>query len=310
MYTRRMSEIIGHEIALKMLKQAALHPAPGYLFHGPEGVGKRLVALDFVSQLLASDISHLTSHPDYVVLKREDGEQGIPVESVRELVARMHLTSAAGGRKVAVIEDAEALNEAGMNAFLKAVEEPDEHAVYLFITDQPDRLPATLRSRLVGVALATVPSDLIRRWLQSESIESALVERAVAAARGRPGIARRFLENPEAWERAEADARSLLAVLSQSPGGRALGELERRAKSLSTSPDPVSAWRTLISACERLLPEITADDPQAFVRIGRGLILARRFSGTSLSPHLGLEWTELEPYYDGDIPAFLHPTYL
>lgn len=302
-YPERMSEIIGHETARRMLEQAAAHPAPGYLFHGPDGIGKRLIARDFASKLLATSEANLGTHPDYVALKREEGEQGIKVDAVRGFVARMHLTSAMGGRKVALIEDAEALNESGVNAFLKGVEEPDAHAVYLFLTDQPDRLPATLRSRLVSIALAPVPSEAIRDWLMSESIEPSLVERAVAAARGRPGIARRFLEDPDRWTRTESDARSLLTNMS-------LGELERRAKLLSASPDPATAWRSLISACERLLPEIVGNDPKAFIRIGRGLILARRFSGTSLSPHLGLEWTELEPYYDGDIPSFLHPTYL
>lgn len=303
------SPIIGHVSALKMLRQAASHPAPGYLLHGPDGIGKRLIADDFASKLLASDISHLASHPDFARLKKEDGEQGIPVEAVRALVSRMYLTSAMGGRKVALIEDAEALNEAGMNAFLKAVEEPDEHATYIFISEQPERLPATLRSRLVSVALATVPSVDIRAWLGSE-YDSALVDRAVAASRGCPGLAQRLLKDPQAWQKNEEIARSLLAVLRDGPDNRALNELERLAKSMYGSTDSAKTWRGLISACERLLPEVAGDRPEVFARIGRGLILARRFSSGTLSPHLGLEWSVVEPCYDGDIPSSLHPSYL
>jgi hypothetical protein len=301
--------IIGHASALKMLRQAATRPAPGYLLHGPDGIGKRLIADDFASQLLASDISHLASHPDFARLKKEDGEQGIPVEAVRALVARMYLTSAMGGRKVALIEDAEALNEAGMNAFLKAVEEPDEHATYIFVSEQPERLPATLRSRLVSVALATVPSADIRAWLGSE-YDPALVDRAVAASRGCPGIAQRLLKDPQAWQKNEDIARSLLAILRDGPDSRALNELERLAKSMYGSADSAKTWRGLISACERLLPEFAGDRPEAFARIGRGLILARRFSSGTLSPHLGLEWSIVEACYDGDIPSSLHPSYL
>lgn len=303
-----MSQIIGHAAALRMLEQAAARPAPGYLIHGPDGIGKRLVARWFVAKLLSVDESALAAHPDFALLARVEGEQGIPVEEVRELVLRMHLTSAGGGRKVALIEDAESMNEAGMNAFLKATEEPDEHATYVFLSEQPDRLPATLRSRLVSIALGAVPSEEIRTWLGE--VNSDLVERALSAARGRPGLAKRLVDDPEGWQRVETQARNLLAVLRDGPDGKALGELERLGKSLSGSADPARSWRELLTACERLLPELAGQDPAAFARIGRGLVLARRFAGGSLSPHLGLEWSVVEPYYDGDIPSFLHPSYL
>lgn len=303
-----MSQIIGHAAALKMLGLAAAYPAPGYLIHGPDGIGKRLVARWFSSKLLAVDESSLAAHPDFALLSRTEGEQGIPVEAVRELVVRMHLTSANGGRKVALIEDAESMNEAGMNAFLKAVEEPDEHATYIFLSEQPDRLPATLRSRLVSIALGAVPSEEIRSWLGEA--DPKLLEQALSAARGRPGLAKRLVEDPEGWQRAEVQARNLLIVLRDGPDGKALGELERLGKSFSAMPDPARAWRELLTACERLLPELAGQDPVSFTRIGRGLVLARRFAGGSLSPHLGLEWSVVEPYHDGDIPSFLHPSYL
>jgi hypothetical protein len=307
-YTHAMSQIIGHAAARKMLEQASIRPAPGYLIHGPDGIGKRLVARWFASKLLLADASALAAHPDFALLARADGEQGIPVEEVRDLVVRMHLTSAGGGRKVALIEGAESLNEAGMNAFLKAVEEPDEHATYIFLSEQPDRLPATLRSRLVMIALGAVSSEEIRSWLGE--VDSELMERALSAARGRPGLAKRLVEDPESWQRVETQARNLLTVLHDGPDGKALGELERLGKIMSGSADPARSWRELLSACERLLPELASQDPVAFARIGRGLVLARRFAGGSLSPHLGLEWSVVEPYYDGDIPSFLHPSYL
>ena len=78
-----MSQIIGHAAALKMLGLAAAYPAPGYLIHGPDGIGKRLVARWFSSRLLAVDESSLAAHPDFALLSRTEGEQGIPVEAVR-----------------------------------------------------------------------------------------------------------------------------------------------------------------------------------------------------------------------------------
>ncbi|KAA0205905.1 AAA family ATPase [Candidatus Uhrbacteria bacterium] len=306
----RMSGIIGHEVVLRLLERTTERPAPGYLFHGPDGVGKREAARWFASKLLASDISHLTSHPDYILLKREEAARGIPVEAVRDLVARMHLTSARGGRKIAVIEDAEALNEAGMNALLKAVEEPDGAATFVFVAEQPDRLPATLRSRLVSIAFGPVASDELRAWLCMQTQDADAIERAVSAARGRPGLAKRLLTDPERWAARQASARALLVAMRSEPIGRALAEIERVGKSLNAAPDPETAWRDLLDEAERLLPEILADDPACFSRLAHGLILAHRFAGGPLSPHLALEWALLEPYHEGDIPSFLHPSYL
>ncbi len=305
-----MSGIIGHQAVLRLLERAAEHPAPGYLFHGPDGVGKRDAARWFTARLFETEIGSLGAHPDFISLKREEGGRGIPVESVRELVARMHLTSAAGGRKVAVIEDAEALNEAGMNALLKAVEEPDGDATYVFIAEQPDRLPATLRSRLVSVAFGPVASDELRAWLRTRTQDADAIERVVSAARGRPGLAERLLADPERWAARQASVRALLVAMRSEPLGRALAEIERAGKTLNAAPDPGTAWRDVLDEAERLLPEIAADDPARFPRLAHGLILARRFAGGPLSPHLALEWALLEPYHEGDIPSFLQPSYL
>lgn len=309
-YSAHMSELIGHATIRRSLERATAHPAPGYLFHGPDGVGKRGVARWFGATLLSSEPTQLSAHPDFILLKREEGERGIPVETVRELVARMHLTSAKGGRKIAVIEDAEALNEAGMNALLKAVEEPDGDAIFIFVAEQPDRLPATLRSRLVSIAFGPVPSDEVRVWLRTQTLDANVIERVVSAARGRPGLATRLLQDWDGWTTRQTEARNLLTVVASGSLGRALGEIERLSKRLSVSSDPETAWRELLSDAERLLPEVTGDNPEAFSRLGHGIILARRFTGGPLSPHLGLEWTLLAPYYEGDIPSFLHPSYL
>lgn len=305
-----MSELIGHGTILRSLERAVARPAPGYLFHGPDGVGKRAVARWFAARLLETEIESLGPHPDFISLQREEGERGIPVESVRELVARMHLTSARGGRKIAVIDDAEALNEAGMNALLKAVEEPDGAATFVFVAEQPDRLPATLRSRLVSIAFGPVASDELRAWLRTQTQDEEIIARVASAARGRPGLAARLLQDWDGWVARQSEARSLLVAMTSGALGRALAEIERLGKRLSASPDPETAWRDLLSDAERLLPEVTKSDPATFVRVGHGLVLARRFVGGPLSPHLGLEWTLLAPYYEGDIPSFLHLSYV
>lgn len=306
----RMPGIIGHEVVLRLLERTTERPAPGYLFHGPDGVGKREAARWFASKLLSCDLSHLTSHPDFIRLKREEGARGIPVETVRELVARMRLTAAQGGRKVAVIEEADALNETGTNVLLKAVEEPGDGSTYVFVAERPERLPATLRSRLVSIAFGPVSSDVMRAWLTPRVPDAAWRERVVSAARGRPGVAERLLEDRETFEDRETSARALLDEMVAAPLGRAIAAIERVAKETAASRDPETAWNEMLATFERLLPDAAVGNPGAFSRVAHGLVLARRFVGGPISPHLALEWSLLASYYEGEIPSFLHPSYL
>jgi DNA polymerase-3 subunit delta' len=119
--------------------------------------------------LLGSDSAsfhEINSHPDFIRITREEGAREIVVKQARELLTRMQLTSARGGYKVALIEEADRLNEEAANALLKAVEEPSPNTVYLFLAEQPDRLPATLRSRLVKMEFGRVPTKTIEGWLR------------------------------------------------------------------------------------------------------------------------------------------------
>lgn len=304
-----MNEILGHAAIVDTLGRSVEHPAPGYLFHGPDGVGKRLVADWFAARLLEIEPVQLAAHPDAARLKRGEGEKNIPVEAVRDLVARMHLTSASGGRKIALIEEADAMNEQGMNALLKAVEEPEGRATFLFVSERPDRLPATLRSRLVSVAFSPVSRTDLVAWLVASGIGQIQADALADAARGCPGIAKRIFANLDAWKRRRELAEGLLKCFAESSDGRTVGEIERVAKSLQSAEDPAEAWRAFLSECERLAPDRLAD-PARLARFGEALAHARRAVGGAVSPALALEWGVVAPYYGGDVPTFLHPTYL
>ncbi|MEI7511943.1 MAG: DNA polymerase III subunit [Candidatus Uhrbacteria bacterium] len=298
-----MDPILGHAAVLDLLTRSIERPAAGYLFYGPDGVGKRLVARWFSSQLLASNFQLLASHPDFILLNRGEGEKNIKVEAVRELVARMHLTSAVGGRKIAVVEDAETMNEQGMNALLKGVEEPEGEATFIFVTEQPDRLPATLRSRLVSIRFSPLSMAEMKNGLEAS-------DEILEASRGCPGIVKRILADVEGWQRLHRQAESLLKCFANDRDGRQVGEIERVAKTLQSAEDPARAWHAFLSECERQAPAILSGDPARLMRFGEAMIRARYAAGGPVSPALALEWGVVGPYHRGDVPTFLHPTYL
>jgi DNA polymerase III delta prime subunit len=295
---------LGNAPIVRMLESLADHPGHAYLFHGSDGLGKRLAARSFAAKILhIENVDHLLAHPDVVTLEREEGSRELKIKQTRELVTRMSMTSARGSFKIAIIPEADRLNEESANALLKSVEEPSGDSVYLFVSEQPDRLPATLRSRLASIAFSPVSAAEMSGKFDDEFIK---------ASRGCPGIASRLQADPETWEARKREAATLIDSLMNTSLGHELAEIEKLSKRLQSEEDAELAWRAMLVELMQVAPERIAQDPQAFSRIGRGLARAWNMIGSSLSPHLALEWAAIEPYIIGKrpLPALLHPRYL
>lgn len=162
-------------------RQLAARPrhAHAYLFHGPAGIGKRAFAERLMALLLCQSPEGLSAcgrcracqllaagtHPDRFLLQPEEEDKAIRVDQVRELVDFVAQTAQLGGRKVVLVEPAEAMNLNAANALLKSLEEPSGDTQLLLVCHQPSRLLPTIRSRCVQQAcpLPNVPQSLA--WL-------------------------------------------------------------------------------------------------------------------------------------------------
>lgn len=266
--------ILGHARVLAVLSRALTHPAPAYLFFGRQGIGKSLIAERFAKKLLGMPTHGvLDAHPDFIRLLREQDKQDISVRQARALVERMALSSASGGYRVALIMEAERLSEAACNALLKSVEDPSPRTVYFFVTHQPDRLPATLRSRL-----ASIPCEPIPLAEQTDHMKAHVV-----------------LSADEQRENAD-----LLRILLTPPIGKACEALERLTKAMENSADPEQAWREKLERVMQGLRPYLFQDPKNALRIGLGLADAWRLAGSAVSPRLALEAAALKPYTQED----------
>lgn len=304
--------ILGHETIVRILEHAAKDPSVAYLFTGPDHVGKRFVASCFAKALLEmNEDASLETHPDFIRITREDGARELVIKQARALINRMQLTSAKGGRKVALIEQADYWNEESCNALLKAVEEPSARAVYLFIAEQPERLPATLRSRLTTINFERLPTEQIARELESRGIDPGQSKKQAKAAAGLPGLALRAQEEgADVWEeerhRAASAVKNFLA-----PIGVQCQAYEQLAAFVETNEDTGGAWRSMLSAMMQESINLARQNPKMFLRAGNGLIHAWHLSQTTLSPRLALEWAAVSPYLNEEsIPSFLRHFYL
>lgn len=165
---------VGHQTQRDLLRGTLTRGrlAHTYLFVGPEGIGKRTFALKFAQCLLCQRHSELDfdacetcpgckqvlarTHPDLYVVGCPEGKREIPIDTFlgpperrgkEGLCHDLSHTPMAGGRKIALICDAEKLNEESANALLKTLEEPPPHSLIILIANQLDSILPTIRSR-------------------------------------------------------------------------------------------------------------------------------------------------------------------
>jgi len=168
--------ILGHDRQKDILRRAVAGKrlAQAYLFEGPEGVGKALMAQALARLIFCHEgdgcgdcpacrkIDH-HNHPDLHLLE-PDGKF-IKIEQVRELQRQMSLRPLEAPRKIALISGAETMNQAAGNALLKTLEEPQGEALFILLTHQPERLLPTIRSRCQRLQFGHLPLEKLKSSL-------------------------------------------------------------------------------------------------------------------------------------------------
>lgn len=198
------------------------------LLAGPAGVGKRRFAMALGAGLLcltskegvacgncrACALLTAGTHPDWAWLAPEEKGKAIKIDLIRQQVESMGQTAQQGGRKLVVLEPAEAMNRNAANALLKTLEEPSGAAVILLISDSPARLLPTIRSRCQRLDFLLPPVAATRAWLAPLAADPKRLDAALYEAGQRPLLARQLLE-ADGLELRQALAVTLADVLEE-----------------------------------------------------------------------------------------------
>ena len=255
------AEVVGHETAIRLLR-AQLERAGdsrAYLFVGPEGIGKRTLALAFAKALQCEPM-------DVFLLDPETPQIGI--EEIRALGVKVSLTPFGEHGKVAIVNEADRLTEEATHACLKILEEPPENTVFLLIAQAIHRLPSTVLSRCMVVRCAPQGVERVFKFLQeNEGMTSEEARRLAVCSGGRLGLALRLHRTDELDSKNEKldqllaalKKRSLEVPLGKVPREEVLGALEwyaawwRDLLVLSMGGDP--AWLIHQDRLEQLKKE-------------------------------------------------------
>jgi DNA polymerase III subunit delta' len=150
------------KIALDYLRRAQERErlAHAYLITGPTGSGKRTLAAGIAAMVNGAVPGSVFagSAVDVHLASPESKSRRIAIEQIRALEHALQLRATSGGRKVAIISEADRLGSQAANAFLKTLEEPPKNSLLLLLSTIPELLPDTIVSRCLPLQL-TAPND-------------------------------------------------------------------------------------------------------------------------------------------------------
>jgi DNA polymerase III subunit delta' len=190
--------------------QAGAAMTHAWLFTGPPGSGRSVVARAFAAALQCPDggcgacaecrdVRNRT-HPDVADVVT-DG-LFIKIKQIRDLVPRAALRPSRGRWQIVVVEDADRLGEDAADAILLSVEEPPPRTVWMLCTPTPEDIVATIRSRCRVVALRTPPYGEVADYLvRTVGADPELAAFAARAAQGHIGRARALATDDDARAR-------------------------------------------------------------------------------------------------------------
>ena len=167
--------------------------AHAYLFSGPEGIGKKMVATAFIEALFCGKAEGCGeciscrkilsgNHPDIHTLE-PDG-QFIKVDQVRGLQKDLSYRPYEALRKACIIDGADRFNLSSGNSLLKTLEEPPGNALIILLATNIDTVLPTIRSRCQQLSFSGVPVEEIAGFLENNGVDADIARVAASLAEG------------------------------------------------------------------------------------------------------------------------------
>ena len=178
------ADLAGQEHVVTTIQQAIKQQrvSHSYLFCGPRGTGKTTTA-----RILAKAVNCLEplegnpcnnclicrsiNEGRFLDIIELDAASNRGIDEIREIRDKVNFAPVEGKRKVYIIDEAHMLTDQASNAFLKTLEEPPAHVIFVLCTTEANKILPTIISRCQRFDFRRLPADVISRRL-TEIIES------------------------------------------------------------------------------------------------------------------------------------------
>ena len=254
--------LIGHQWAVDLLAEHVAHARQrhAYLITGPQGIGRRTLALRFTQALNCTDppipgkpclqcstckrIS-TSLYPDLFVVQAEHEGEVLKIDQVRELQHNLSLVPYEAGYKVALILRFEEAHPSAANAMLKTLEEPPERVVVILTASSAESLLPTIVSRCEVIRLRPLSTEETSKGLQFlKGLPAEEADHLAHISGGRPGYAIRLIEQPGLFEQRLAWLEDLFGIFKSSRAER-FAFAKELAENKDKLRDELQVWLTL-----------------------------------------------------------------
>ena len=169
-----LEELVGQSDAVQLISEQIKNSnlSHAYLFSGPRGVGKTSLARIIATTIGCDPVFDITEI---------DAASHNKVDDVRELNDSVNfIASSPGKKRVFILDEVHMLSNAASNAFLKTLEEPPEHIIFILATTEPERVIETIRSRTTQIAFKRIKNaDIITSLEKISKAEKIKLSKAV-----------------------------------------------------------------------------------------------------------------------------------
>ncbi len=170
--SRSFDDLVGQPHVVRTLRNAVRQgrPAHAYLFTGPRGTGKTSTARILAKAVNCQnptdgnpcnecEMCRAANEGRAMDVIEIDAASNTSVENVRDLRERVAYAAGEGQYKVYIVDEVHRLSGAAFDAFLKTLEEPPPHVIFVFASTEPHKVPATITSRCQRFDFRRIPSD-------------------------------------------------------------------------------------------------------------------------------------------------------
>ncbi len=220
-------EIVGHRRQRENLKKQidSKRVSHSYLFQGREGIGKKKIAQAFSKSLLCEEGGSVYcgscsscrkfdqgNHPDFQLITGENNI--IKKGQVDRLVEAVKTKPFESEKKIFLIDNAHEMNKESMNGLLKTLEEAPDFMEMILITDKPELLLDTIRSRCEIIKFYRLGREDIRTYLESRGVSSYNADFIASISEGSIRLAEDYASQPELMDKREKLIRIIDSLLS------------------------------------------------------------------------------------------------
>ena len=209
--------LIGNEWAVDMLRQQIVHGTTrhAYLFAGPSGVGRRMLALRLAQALNCTqpiepgipcgqcrDCKQIEAmvHPDLNIIQADSEGGTLKVDQVREARRTLTLKPYQSKYRVTIFLRFQEANDSAANALLKILEEAPSYVVLILTANHPEQLLPTIVSRCEVLRLHSLSLDAVESFLSEHGANQDQARLIAHISGGRLGYALRLMQDSSARE--------------------------------------------------------------------------------------------------------------